>query len=404
MGDDNREHSTARDHPDAEDLAAADRDAGFEVLESFERFRQRNEVFNRAQWDPLVRSEDSVRFFAGYGGPLGAWKAADGYTQKDYALRNASWHIKDLFGDFKQSQDRNEGSTDEFSALSESASERVAVPSPSAMSAEIKKAAKALGADLVGIADYDERWVYTHNYTRQSGEERPIVLSEELTHVIVIAIEMDHDLIQTVPSALSGVATGMGYSLETAALLSIAQFIRHLGYQAVACLNDTALSVPLAVQAGLGEYGRNGLLITKEFGPRHRLGKIFTDLPLVSDRPLRFGVREFCEICQRCAGACPSKAIPNGAPSAEPVSLSTIRGVRKWSIDGERCFQFWASQNSDCSICIRVCPYNKDYSKWLHRAARWLAGTRLRKLLLRADDWMGYGKREQPKSWWRQAA
>ena len=118
---------------------------------------------------------------------------------------------------------------------------------------------------------------------------------------------MDYDLIQTVPSALSGAATGMGYSLDTVVLLALAQYIRNLGYEAVASLNDTALAIPLAVQAGLGEYGRNGLLITKEFGPRLRLGKIFTDLPLASDQPIRFGVREFCETLPAMRGRVPGQ-------------------------------------------------------------------------------------------------
>ena len=56
------------------------------------------------------------------------------------------------------------------------------------------------------------------------------------------------------------------------------------------------------MQAGLGEYGCHGLVITKEFGPRVRFGKIFTDLPLSHDRPVKFGVKEFCDMCRRCAG------------------------------------------------------------------------------------------------------
>ena len=43
-------------------------------------------------------------------------------------------------------------------------------------------------------------------------------------------------------------------------------------------------------KAGLGEYGRLGLLITPEFGPRVRIGKIFTDLPLSHDEPRSFVV------------------------------------------------------------------------------------------------------------------
>ncbi len=377
--------------------------AGFEVLPDFRRFRQRFDVFNRSQWDDRIRSEKSVQFYETYAKPLETWKTADGYTQRDYALRNASWQVTDLFAEFKEGEDRREGFLDAFSVLRDSAAERVPVESPEAMSAEIKRVAKVLGADLVGVTEYDERWVYASKYSRQTGEEKPNDLPDGLTHVIVIAQEMDYGLIRTVPSALSGAATGMGYSLDTVVLLALAQYIRNLGYEAVASLNDTALAIPLAVQAGLGEYGRNGMLITKEFGPRLRLGKIFTDLPLAGDQPVRFGVREFCETCRRCASACPAKAIPHGAPAVEPLNESSIAGVRKWSVDGERCFRFWASQNSDCSICIRVCPYNKDFGKRRHRLGRRLAGTRLRKLMLKLDGWLGYGERMQPKRWWESA-
>ena len=84
---------------------------------------------------------------------------------------------------------------------------------------------------------------------------------------------------------------------------------------AVASMNDSALAIPLAVQAGLGEVGRHSLLITREYGPRLRLDKIFTDMPLEIDEPVRFGVKEFCDICQRCSAACPPRAIPHQAPS-----------------------------------------------------------------------------------------
>ncbi|MFN2201665.1 MAG: reductive dehalogenase [Caldilineaceae bacterium] len=374
--------------------------SGPEVLDGFERFRQRNDIFSRAQWDASVRSAATDRFFDTYDGPLTLWRSAEGYTQKDYALRNASWHIKDQFSQFTEGAEYGEGAQQANTTLTEPAPTAMLVESPSAMSKEIKRAAKVLGAHIVGIADFDERWVYSHRYVRDGDRDEPIHLPEGLTHAIVLGIGMDYELTKTVPSALSGAATGMGYSLLAAALLSLAQHIRHLGYQAIPSLNDTALSIPLAIQAGLGEYGRNGMLITKEYGPRLRLGKIFTDLPLEADRPIHFGVREFCEVCERCSDACPVKALPHGPASDKALNISTITGVRKWSVDGERCFSFWASQNTDCSICIRVCPYNKDYSKWWHRMALRLAGSPLRKLVLKLDDWMGYGRRTKPNSWW----
>ena len=88
-----------------------------------------------------------------------------------------------------------------------------------------------------------------------------------------VANEMDMGTMDAAPSALSGAATGQGYSREIISVLSLAQYIRNLGYEAVPSMNDTGLAIPYAIKAGLGEYGRNQLLISPEFGPRLRISK-----------------------------------------------------------------------------------------------------------------------------------
>jgi len=132
-----------------------------------------------------------------------------------------------------------------------------------------------------------------------------------------------------------------------------------------------------------------------------RIAKVFTDLPLVPDSPINLGVREFCESCRRCSKACPPKAIPDGPPSDEKLNVSTLGGVKKWTVHPEKCFKFWAAQGTDCSICIRVCPFNKDFSKPLHRFGLRVAQTPLRSALIWLDEKLGYGKREKPGQWWR---
>lgn len=383
------------------DPTDTDAAAGFEILDDFQRFDQKDDVFRRSWWDERIRSDKSALFYATYREPLKTFRKADGFTQKDFALRNAAWHVSDIFTELKEDQNRREGFSDEFSLYRDVASVQQAMGTPDEAAAEIKQVARLFGADLVGITGYDERWLYTQKFSDMRRHSKPQELPEGLTNVIVVAQSMDYDLIRTVPSALSGAATGLGYSHDAMVVLGIAQYIRNLGFNAVASMNDTSLAIPLAIKAGLGEYGRNGLLITKEFGPRIRLGKIFTDLPLAHDQPIRFGVKEFCNVCRRCADGCPVKAIPQGEPTAARHNQSNIQGVRKWSVDGEKCFGYWVAQNSDCSICIRVCPYNKDYRKWWHRLGQRLAGTPLRTLMLRLDGKLGYGERLKPKAWWR---
>ena len=373
---------------------------GAEIQEDFERFNQKNDVFRRSWWDERIRNQKTERFYDTYREPLQTWRQADGFTQKDYALRNASWHVSDLFTDLNQEQDRREGFSDVFTLQQDAANEKIDSGSPEQTAAEIKQVGKAFGAGLVGITQYDERWQYTHRFSDMSGVERPSEVDESLVNVIVVAQPMDYDWIRTVPSALSGAATGLGYSHDALVVLSLTQYIRNLGYRAIASMNDTSTAIPYAIQAGLGEYGRNGLLITKAFGPRVRLGKIYTDLPLAHDAPVSFGVKALCNTCHRCTSGCPVKAIPDGEPSAQTHNQSNLKGVRKWTVDGEKCFGYWAAQNSDCSICIRVCPYNKDYSKRRHHIGRRLAGTRLRGFMLWLDGALGYGERMKPNFWW----
>jgi reductive dehalogenase len=379
-----------------------DRETGFEVDENFRRFNQKNDQFNRSVWDDEVHSDRVRRFFESYFTDRTTFRQVEGFTHRDYALRNASWYIADFTADLlEESHDRKEGFLDTYTMFREGATVRLEGTSPAENSADVKRAARFLGADLVGICDYDERWVYTHNYSRRDQRDKPLDLPDDLPHVIVIANEMDHDTIKTVPSALSGAATGQGYSKDIIAVLSLAQYIRNLGYRAIASLNDTAISIPLAIQAGLGEYGRHGLLITPEFGPRVRIARVFTDLPLTADKPHHFGVCEFCEICRRCSNACPVKAIPDDAPSTRVHSISNITGVRKWTVNAEKCFKFWTNQGTDCSICIRVCPYNKDFSRWYFRLWRRLAGTPLRDIMLWLDHRLGFGDRQNAGWWWQ---
>jgi reductive dehalogenase len=396
--------------PTCSPACASDEDARFEVTENFERFSQKRDIFSRSFWDSRVRSKESDKFYESYRLPLEEWRHVDGYHQKDFALRNAGWHVADFFAERLLDSDRREGFLDFLTAHRRGASEQRKIESPDEASKEIKKAAQLFGADMTGITYYDERWVYSHKYSRATENESRMDLPEGMTSVIVLVHEMDHDLLLTVPSALSGTATGIGYSKDVLTLLALAQYVRNLGYQAYASMNDTGPNIPYAIKAGLGEYGRHGMLITPELGPRLRIGKIFTDLPLAHDKPVRFGVEEFCNICRRCTDDCPPKAIPDDAPServyntdapSERVyNTSNTPGIKKWTTDAEKCFSFWVKQVTDCSICLRVCPYNRDYPRWVNKIRVRLMSSFLRRPMLWLDTILGVGKRKPPSWWW----
>ena len=242
-----------------------DEQRGYAVLDDFERFSAVDDVFARSWWDDEIRTPKAETFYATYRRPLTKWRKANGFTQRDYALRNASWHVSDVFTEMYEPQ-RRDGFLDPLSMLRDGPSEPLASESPEDAALEVKHVAKVFGADLVGVTAFDQRWVYTERFSAETGGAKPNELPEGLTSVIVIGQAMDSDLIRTAPSALSGTATGLGYSQDAAVLLGIAQYIKNLGYEAVPSMNDTALAIPLAIEAGLGEYARNGLVITPEHG------------------------------------------------------------------------------------------------------------------------------------------
>lgn len=370
----------------------------FSISEKLSRFNQKNDIFNRAMWDDKVNPKN---FFASYDIANYAPKKSKGFDHWDYAFRNASWHLTDVVGEMKfPTEGRVEGFTDYYSIQTPSSPMQVQLTSPEDSTHRIKTVAKLFGSGMTGICEVDQRWIYFDHFNRKTNDASPLDLPESYRYAIIMIIPMDYELSKTYPTALSGVSTGLGYAHGLNCANTVAQFITNLGYNAIASLNDTALSIPMAIQAGLGEYGRHGLLITPKYGPNIRIAKVFTDLPLLPDQPIEFGVKQFCESCRKCANNCPVRAIPQNEPTTKPPNFSSLSGIKKWTVNAEKCFKFWVGMNTDCAICIRVCPYNKDYSKWWNRLGIRLANSPLRKVMLWLDEKLEFGKKVAARDWW----
>jgi len=241
-----------------------------------------------------------------------------GYSRVDFAAQSASWTVYNHFrGAFSWNRLQQPGRGEALGELPQYIPENL-----KNLTAQVKKVANFYGASLVGIAKLDRRWVYTHN---RMGEK--IDIPSSIEYAIVIAIEMDDTGIACSPTIPAAIATGNGYSRMAFVQSCLAEFIRNLGYQAIPSGNDKALSVPLAIDAGLGQFSRMGLLITPGYGPRVRLAKVLTDLPLIPDEPdIKFNqsVIRFCKTCKKCAKYCPSKSIMNETePTWDGLTRST---------------------------------------------------------------------------------
>jgi len=372
-----------------------DQGANRYVVGQVKPYNQKNEMFKRPWWDSAMMELGEKFYYT----PIMP-RDKPGYRLRDLSLVNAAWRLEREFaqgvrggrmGLYDWEWDGHFGFPRVPLGLKISPGESRDI------TRAVKKAATFFGASLMGICELDRRWIYSSAYfiTPEGGKVAENTIPDEFRYAIAIAVEMDYEAIRCSPAAPASAATGLGYSKMAYVAGMLALYIRGLGYQAIPCGNDTACSIPIAIDAGLGEIARNGLLITPEYGPRVRLAKVLTDLPLHPDRPIEFGVWDFCRICKKCAKKCPSRSIMDGEPTEAIHNISNREGVRAWHINAETCLSFWARNGTDCSNCIRVCPFNKppgpfhDMIKWGINHER-----RLNQLFLWGDDVMGYGKKK----------
>lgn len=373
----------------------------YQVLDSYKRYDQKYNLVCRPHWDfslrkmvPLGR-ETQLRHMT---------HSVSGLGLQDFALASSAQLVAASFGTEINTPDAGLKSWTPIpvSPFFNFPEQKPAVTDADGMTRKIKRAARYLGADLVGIAKLDMRWVYSHHYLLETGESKPVEIDERYKYLIVMAMGEDYDMIRTAPSALYMSETFLTYSRMAFLVGALAQFIRQLGYHAIPSLNDTTLNIPIAVDAGLGQFGRNGLLITPQFGPRQRICKVITDLPVAPDKPVDFGVTQFCEICRKCARSCPAQAISYEGRTAEVSSISTNPGVMKWPISGETCWEYRLRHfGTNCGICRRVCPFNKskagihDAIRWVIKHAPWAD-----RLLIWLDDRLRYGRPLVPETFW----
>lgn len=217
---------------------------------------------------------------------------------------------------------------------------------------KLKQLAFHYGAKLVGTVSMQDYHYYSHRGRQEDSYGQKV----EPTHKfgIAFAVEMDRVMINNAPKVAEVIETSYGYVKAAIIGMQISYYIRSLGYDARNHMDGNYLVVcPLvAWDAGIGEIGRMGLLVTKEYGPRVRLGVVTTELPLIADGRADFGVQEFCRICNKCSKVCSGEAIPSG-------DKELIDGVSRWQIVQEKCYEQWRVKGTDCGECLKVCPFSQ---------------------------------------------
>lgn len=211
---------------------------------------------------------------------------------------------------------------------------------PAHLSARIKAEARRLGAEAVGIARIAPEWVF-------EGQTMP------WRYAVVMGIAMDHAALDHAPGPEAGLEVMRQYTRGVRIARALAGWMRRQGHDAAAehgPMTGSLTLLPAAIAAGLGELGKHGSLINRDLGASLRLSAVLCDSELIPDAPDDFGADGFCAHCRLCETHCP--------PGAILPEKQTVRGVRKWYVDFDRCLPFF-NETAGCAICLAVCPFSR---------------------------------------------
>jgi reductive dehalogenase len=265
---------------------------------------------------------------------------------------------------------------------------------PQEVAEHIKSFCYFLDADIVGICEIPEYAWYSHD---ADGTE----ITPYHRYAIVIATDQGFETLDAASGDdfISNAQSQRAYLMGSTIACTVADYIRQLGYPARAqtATKSDVLHLPLTIHAGIGELSRIGELVLNPFlGPRFKTSVVTTDLPMAIDKPIDFGLQDFCSKCLKCANECPCNAISFG-------DKIMFNGYEMWKPDVAKCtlYRVTNQKGASCGRCMKMCPFNKE-GLLTHRAALWAAikVPFLRGLLARMDDWFDYGKRTVANKWW----
>jgi len=294
--------------------------------ENLPRYRQPPVSGNVINGLGVLEKIRAKRVFHDFGRPGFAWSGMNGFF-----LMNNTWAILKMALSYRWKLRRSTGTV---------AKKQVEVTDPVEMAELLKAKAKSFGAGIVGITEV----IPTDFYEDVQPNYR---------YAVCIGAPMDREEMLHVPNERAGIEVQRVYGAVASTAVDLAEHIRSLGWPATAYGDPRStelLQIPLAIRAGLGELGKHGSLICKEYGSNVRLSTVLTDIPMALDAPVDIAVDDLCFGCRRCTIDCPPQAIVD--------QKQWVRGEHRWYVDFDKCAPYF-STTFGCAICIEVCPWSE---------------------------------------------
>ena len=227
---------------------------------------------------------------------------------------------------------------------------------PGVLSRHVKSLAYFLGADQVGICEVPEYAMFLYN---KDGSEIPC----NYKYAIVLVKQKERNTTRASDGHdwIFDPCSHQCYNLLSQWTETMANYIRRLGFEAFASYlgTYTTVMVPLLLAAGIGESGRLGLVVSPFLGPNFKSAAVLTNLPLLPDKPVDFGLKEYCKTCGICAQQCVSHAI------SQDNEIIEYNGYQKYKIDYHRCavLNRMNQNGGNCGRCANICPWNRPESR-----------------------------------------
>ncbi len=267
---------------------------------------------------------------------------------------------------------------------------------PRVLSRHLKCLGHFLGADIVGIGRLPQSAVYSRD---MKGRE----IDAPYPYAIALVVRKDEPTLGA-SNGWEEIVDGASFqayqrvALQTEAM---ANYIRRLGWNAVATnMNSYVTLMPqIALDCGIGEVSRMGIVLNPFLGANFKVAAVLTDMELEADGHVDFGLQDYCSSCTICAEQCPSHAITRGGQTLH-------NGYYTWKLNDRVCsdFDVLNKEGCVCGRCTKVCPWHRpdmdarDFAAWDGDLA-WLHATvdEQRERLI-ANDFVD--PHERTDKWW----
>lgn len=276
--------------------------------------------------------------------------------------------------------------------------EKAPIPkTPEILTRHIKAVGYFLKADIMATCEVSESSYYSHDRDGRAIEPR-------YRNAIIIVMRKDWNAMHASSGSdwIGDPISFQAYQHLGLVAETLANYIRRLGWDASPQYGPSfvnryqVLLPPLLIKAGIGEVSRSGIILNPFLGLAYKAAAVLTEMPITPDKPIDFGLQNYCRKCKICADICPSGAISKG-------DKVMYNGYETWKLDTRKCasYNFTNKKGTMCNRCVKSCPWSNPPTLPHNIVRRMVMNSKLaQKIAIKGADLLKPGKDHPEDIWW----